>query len=121
VLVRSVRLLLITANIVPSSPTLVTLIMEVLRSSETSILTRATLRNIPEDGILQHKLTVSHIRFEVLTAVTMNKPVFLDVLRVVLVRTDVSEQHSTSIMWLKRIGELGTSAVTINRSTLHTD
>jgi hypothetical protein len=35
---RSVRRLLVTAN-VPSSPILVTLIMEALRSSETSVLT----------------------------------------------------------------------------------
>jgi hypothetical protein len=39
-------------SVVPGSLILVTLIMEALRFSETSILTRVTLRNIPEDGIL---------------------------------------------------------------------
>jgi hypothetical protein len=43
---RSVRRLLVTANVVPSSPIIVTLMMEVLRSSETSVLARATRRNI---------------------------------------------------------------------------
>jgi hypothetical protein len=41
----------VTANVVLSSPILVTLMMEAIRSSEALVLTRATLRNISEDGI----------------------------------------------------------------------
>jgi hypothetical protein len=47
----SVRRLLVTAN-VPGSPNLITLMMEGLSSSETSVLTIAIRRNSRDDAIL---------------------------------------------------------------------
>jgi hypothetical protein len=48
----SVRQLLVTANVVPSLPNIVAMMMGAVSSSETSVLTGVTRRNISEDGIL---------------------------------------------------------------------
>jgi hypothetical protein len=51
---------------VPSSPILVTLIMEERRSFETSVLIRTTRRNIPEDAVLH-----SHCRENLKSYITL--------------------------------------------------
>jgi hypothetical protein len=56
--------LLVTANVVPSSLILVTLMMEVICSSETLLLTRAIRHNISEDSIFQNEKLVSKLCFD---------------------------------------------------------
>jgi hypothetical protein len=52
VFLHNVVQLLITARVVPRSLILVTQMVEAVRSSETSVLTRTTRRHIAEGGIL---------------------------------------------------------------------
>jgi hypothetical protein len=72
---RSLRRLLVTASVVPSSPILVTLMMGALRSSETSVLTRAILLNIPEGAILGLKFTFTLESRMTYTGLTWHLPI----------------------------------------------
>jgi hypothetical protein len=64
--IGSVLRLLVTANAVSSLPILVSLIIDAIRSTETSVLTRATRPNIPEDGTLN-----SHCRENLKSYITL--------------------------------------------------
>jgi hypothetical protein len=58
VFLRSMRPLLITVNVVATSTTVFTQMMEVPSSSEMSVLTRATRRINPEDALIHGYVSV---------------------------------------------------------------
>jgi hypothetical protein len=63
----SVFQLLVTANVVPNLLNFSNLMVEAIRSFETSVLTRSTWRNIPEDGILHNHRRENLISYIALT------------------------------------------------------
>jgi hypothetical protein len=93
VFLRSVRRLLVAASVFPSSPILVTLMMEALSYSQTSVLARATRRNIPEDAV------VASVPFDIAVwpqnGVTLRTGRFLNLARRISLKT--KQRRSTRV------------------------
>jgi hypothetical protein len=115
VFLRSVRRLLVAACVVPSSHLLVTLMKEASGSSLTSVLTRATRRNISGDSFLHShsrenlKSYIHSIWLPHSGGYEWRMSSFWIWGRVGLVRTDVSEKRVASIFRPERIGKLRTT------------
>jgi hypothetical protein len=56
IIIFAVLTLLVTANVIPSSLTLVNLKIKAASSCETTVFTKATRRHIPEEGILHYSV-----------------------------------------------------------------
>jgi hypothetical protein len=87
---------------VPSSPILVTLMMEALRSSETSVLARGTRRDIPEDAILYSHRSENLKSYEVKSCQDQKRVVVVAVIIIIIIIIIITVTHY--VAWLEMVG-----------------
>jgi hypothetical protein len=100
VFLRSVRQLLVTANVLNSS-ILVTLMMEALCSFETSVLTRSTRINNPEEAILR-----SHRREDISMYVSIYLSMYWSIYLSCLSACPIPRGLLNNIIYRRTVGSL---------------
>jgi hypothetical protein len=125
VFLHSTLRLLVAANVVPSLLILVTLMMEAIHSSETSVLTRATWHNIQEVGILHshcreslksYKTIINPMQL-LLISIYSNMPTSIAHMTTTTLRFSQDDQHNF-IEFCQIHPLLGSDNKTSNKTTL---
>jgi hypothetical protein len=94
VFIRSMRQLLVIANVL-SSPVHITLMMKALCSSEMSLLSRATRRNIPGDSIY-HSHCRENLKSYTYTVIFERNACFINI---ITLRGDLLRKGSLYLSW----------------------